>query len=466
MTILERVPRERPKADSHETWSSRALFVLAAAGSAVGLGNIWKFPYIAGENGGGAFVLVYLASVAGIGLPLLMTELLIGRRGGADPITSLQTIAGRELRSRNWQLVGWASVLCAFLVLSFYSVVAGWAMAYVGYALEGTFQAAVQSPRGLAAPIGAKFEQLLASPSRLILWHTLFTALTIWIAARGVRRGVEKATRFLMPGMLVLLLALAAFAAIATGRLDEAVRFLFRPDFAALTPMSLLTAVGHAFFTLSLGAGCMIAYGSYLPRDVSIGRASLTVAALDTGIALLAGLAIFPLVFGYGLEPSAGPGLIFVTLPIAFAQMPAGVWMATAFFALLVMAALTSTISLLEPLAETLQERQGWSRRTAVSMAGLATWTVGVGAALAFNVWSDVTLFGKNFFELLDLLTANILMPGVGFGAALFAGWAMSRESVRQELGLADGFAFRLWRIAVRWLAPAAVAVIFLSSLR
>lgn len=456
------IPRSAP----HETWSSRALFILAAAGSAVGLGNIWKFPYIAGENGGGAFVVVYLASVVVIGLPLLMTELLVGRRGGRDPITSLQLVAAQEFKSGKWQALGWASVLCAFLVLSFYSVVAGWAMAYVGHALGGTFQAAAQSQHGLTGSIGATFEGLLGSPKQLILWHTVFMALTVVIAARGVRRGVERATRFLMPGMLILLLVLAGFSAIATGQFDEAVNFLFRPDFSALTPMSLLTAVGHAFFTLSLGAGCMMAYGSYLPRNISIGRASLTVAALDTGIALLAGLAIFPLVFAHGLEPSAGPGLIFKTLPIAFAQMPAGAWMGTAFFVLLVVAALTSTISLLEPVAETLQQRRGWGRQTAVSLAGLATWTMGLAAALAFNAWSGVTLFGKNFFELLDFLTTNILMPGVGLSTAIFAGWVMSRESTRQELGLPDGRVFRLWRTAVRWLAPTGVAVILLTSLR
>jgi NSS family neurotransmitter:Na+ symporter len=302
----------------HEYWSSRLVFVLAATGSAVGLGNIWKFPYITGVYGGGAFVLVYLVCIALIGLPVMMAEILIGRRGGQSPIGSMRVLAQRERKSPLWEVAGWMGVAGSFLILSFYSVIAGWAVVYVWYAAGGQFNVAAAAPEEAAAAIGAIFDGLLASPISLIAWHAVFMAMTIFIVARGIKAGLERAVTIMMPGLFLILFGLVAYAAFATDGFGRAMAFLFQPDFSKLSWEGVLVALGHAFLSLSLGMGIMIAYGSYLPRHTSIPSASVTVAVLDTVVALSAGMAIFPLVFAYGLEPEAGPGLVFVTLQIEF----------------------------------------------------------------------------------------------------------------------------------------------------
>ncbi|GAA0793274.1 sodium-dependent transporter [Marinobacterium sediminicola] len=445
-------------------WSSRLAFILAATGSAVGLGNIWKFPYITGENGGGAFVLVYLICIAAVGIPIMMAEVLIGRRGGHSPVNSLRLITERDRLNPLWKWVGVIGVLAGFLILSFYSVIGGWALSYVGTSASGQFSGQT------ADTVGAIFSGLLSDPMTLLTWHTLFMALVMVVVARGVRSGLERATSILMPSLFVLLLIMVGYA-MTTGHFGEAVSFLFQPDFSKLTTSGVLVALGHAFFTLSLGMAVMMAYGSYLPKNVSITKASITVSVMDTGVALLAGLAIFPIVFANGMEPGAGPGLIFQTLPLAFGQMPMGSLFGTLFFVLLVFAAWTSGISLLEPLVEWLEEQKGMNRTISTLIAGFACWVLGIASILSLNLWSDVTplgmfaLFeGKTIFDLLDYLTANILLPLGGLLVAVLVGWFMSKQALQNELSLSEG-SFRLWYSTLKFITPIAVLVVFFYNL-
>ncbi len=446
-------------------WSSRFAFILAATGSAVGLGNIWKFPYITGENGGGAFVLVYLLCIALIGLPIMIGEVLIGRRGRHNPITAVQAIAAEQGCSPRWKALGWLGVCASFIILSFYAVIGGWAVSYVGTSLNGSFVGAD------ADQIGAMFGGLLADPWTLLLWHSIFMLLVIAVVARGVQAGLEKAVTWLMPALFVLLLVMVGYAA-ATANFMDGVRFLFEPDFSKLSTEGVLTAMGHAFFTLSLGMGVMMAYGAYLPKGVSIVRVSIAVSLMDTLVALLAGLAIFPIVFANGLEPGAGPGLIFQTLPLAFGQMPGGTLFGSLFFLLLVFAAWTSAISLLEPVVAWLEEKRGVSRVLSTLVAGSAVWLLGIASILSLNLWSDVTPLGmftmfegKTIFDLLDFLTANIMLPLGGLLVAVFVGWFISRQALAQELGQENSLGFKLWHAAIRYITPLAVLVVFIYNL-
>ena len=439
----------------HGQWSSRWAFILAATGSAVGLGNIWKFPYITGENGGGAFVLVYLFCIAAIGIPIMMAEILIGRRGRRSPVNTMRVLAQEGNHHPAWQYVGWIGVLAGFLILSYYSVIAGWAMAYVFRAAGGMFNSAT------GEQIGEMFNSLISDPERLLAWHTVFIVMTMIVVSRGVQSGLEKAVRFLMPSLFVLLAMLVGYA-MSTGSFAEGIAFLFTPDFSKLTSASVLIAMGHAFFTLSLGMGAIMVYGSYLPENTSITRTSIIIALADTMVALMAGMATFPIVFAYGLEPGSGPGLIFQTLPIAFGNMPGGVFFGTLFFVLLVFAAWTSAISLIEPAVAWLVENHGMSRVMAAVWAGLVTWLVGLGTVFSFNLWSENKLFGLTFFDLLDFATANIILPLGGLFIALFAAWVLSRKVTMEELGL-QGAGYQLWYILVRFIAPLAVIIIFLN---
>ncbi|MBC7184837.1 MAG: sodium-dependent transporter, partial [Marinobacter sp.] len=336
-------------------WSSRLAFILAVTGSSVGLGNIWKFPYVTGENGGGAFVLVYLACIAVIGIPILMAEVFIGRNGRQNPIASMRLVAQRNLSSPLWRVSAVIGMLAAFIILSFYSMIGGWAAAYVGHGATGDFAG------GDPDVINGIFSSLLASPAELLFWHTLFMMLVVLVVSRGLKGGLERSVTILMPALFILLLVAVGYAT-TTGHFGQAVSFLFQPDFSKLSISGVLIALGHAFFTLSLGMAIMMAYGSYLGRDVSIGRTAVIVGITDTAVALLAGLAIFPVVFANSLEPGAGPGLIFQTLPLAFGQMPMGSLFGTLFFILLVFAAWTSAISLLEPVVEWVEEKVALGR--------------------------------------------------------------------------------------------------------
>ena len=411
----------------HGQWSSRWAFILAATGSAVGLGNIWKFPYITGEYGGGAFVLVYLVSVALIGIPIMMAEVMLGRRGRQSPINTMRSLAKEEGRHGIWSWIGWMGVLAGFLILSYYSVIAGWALAYVFRTGSGAIQAVG------SAGIKKIFTELVSDPEKLLAWHTIFMVMTMVVVARGVKNGLEMAVRYLMPALLILLLILVGYA-MNTGHFYEAVDFLFKPDFSKLTGGAILTAMGHAFFTLSLGMGAIMIYGSYLPDNASIARTSIIISIADTAVALLAGLAIFPIVFSFPeLTPGAGPGLIFQTLPMAFSQMPGGQIFGALFFVLIVIAAWTSSISLIEPAVAWLIENRGMSRVMAAVWCGVATWLVGIATILSFSKWAfDFNFLGtvkhNGVFDILDILTANIMLPAGGFFIAIFAGWMMSEK--------------------------------------
>ena len=445
----------------HGMWSTRLAFILAAAGSAVGLGNIWRFPYTAGEYGGGAFVLVYLLCVAAIGIPIMMAEILIGRRGRQSPINTMSSLARQEGKTQAWSLLGWMGIVSAFLILSFYSVIAGWTLAYVVRAAGGAFS-------GIdAAGSVALFGGLTGDAERLLAWHTIFMVLAVLVVARGVSSGLEQAVKWMMPALFILLLIMVGYAAQA-GDVGAAARYLFAPDFGRLgdhVGEAILSAMGQAFFSLSLGMGAIMIYGSYLKSDASILQNTVIIAFLDTAVALLAGLAIFPIVFSHGLEPGSGPGLIFVTLPIAFGEMPGGSFFGALFFLLLVVAAWTSGISLLEPVVAWLVENRGFSRVRASVLAGTAVWLLGIACLLSLNQWSGYTLFGKGVLDLFDYLTANILLPLGGILIAVFAGWVLPRRATEDELGMGGGTGFRLWRFLVRYVSPVAVALVLLNAL-
>ena len=453
-----------PDGAARGLWSSRLAFILAATGSAVGLGNVWKFPYVTGENGGGAFVLVYLLCIAIIGIPIMMAEVFIGRNGRHNPITSFRLVAERNLASPVWRISAIIGMLAAFIILSFYSVIGGWATSYIGHAAAGDFTG------GTPESVGELFGGLLASPGQLLIWHTIFMALVVLVVSRGLKGGLERAVTILMPALFLLLLVAVGYAT-TTGHFGEAVSFLFRPDFSALTMDGVLVALGHAFFTLSLGMAIMMAYGSYLGRDVSIARTAISVAAMDTVVALLAGLAIFPVVFANGLEAGAGPGLIFQTLPLAFGNMPLGSLFGTLFFVLLLFAAWTSGISLLEPVVEWVEERSTLGRAGSSIVVGVLCWALGIASILSLNVWSDVTPLGmfaafegKTIFDLLDYFTANIMLPLSGLLTAIFVGWCVARESLKADLVL-EGTGFSLWYNLIRFVTPVAVAVVFVYNL-
>ncbi|WP_374326254.1 sodium-dependent transporter [Azonexus sp.] len=435
-------------------WSNRWAFFLVTVGSAVGLGNIWKFPYMTGSNGGSAFVLVYLACILAIGVPLLMAETLLGRRGQGNPVATMRVLADEAGATRWWQVIGLIGIVGAFIILSFYSVVAGWVLEYTWRAASGF---AALPKEAFADAFGA----LLASPGKLIFWHTVFMALTAAVVLGGVTSGIERANKIMMPALFAILVFLVGYGALAAD-LPAAFRFLFHFDPSAINRGVLFAAMGHAFFTLSLGMGAIITYGSYLGREVSIPRTCLAIAAADTGVALLAGLSIFAIVFAQGLEPAAGPGLLLQTLPLAFSQMPGGHVVGLVFFVLVVFAAWTSAISLLEPGVSLLVERFDLGRKAAVTLLSSGVWLLGVAVALSFNEWSAFSLFGLGLFDLLDTLTTKIMMPLAGLLIALFAAWTMKRAHVEEEVGLRGG-AFRLWYGVVRYVSPVAIVLIFLN---
>jgi len=441
----------------HGQWSSRWAFILAATGSAVGLGNIWKFPYITGENGGGAFVLLYLFCVALIGIPVMMAEVLIGRCGRQSPINTMRSLSKEMGRSPAWSLLGWMGVLAGFIILSYYSVIAGWGIAYIFRTASGTFDGVTAD--GVTSIFGA----LVGDPEKLLAWHTVFMVMTTVVVARGVKGGLEKAVKILMPGLFLLLVVLLGYS-ISTPGFSKGVSFLFSVDFSKITSAGVLTAMGHAFFTLSLGMGAIMVYGSYLPQDASIGKTSIIISLMDTIVALLAGLVIFPIVFSNGLEPGSGPGLIFQTLPIAFGQMPGGALFGTLFFILLVFAAWTSAISLIEPAVAYLVENKGYSRVYAAVAVSTAIWLLGIATVLSFSSWAEFKpILGKTLFDLFDGLTANIMLPLGGLLISIYVGWVMHSKAVKEELALSAS-SYKLWLFVIRYISPPAIILVFLHA--
>ena len=429
---------------SRGSWSGQFGFILAAAGSAIGLGNIWMFPYRTGMNGGGAFVLVYLGAVLLVGVPLLLAEVMIGRSTGRNPVGAFRALRG----GGPWPLVGWLGVTAGFVILSFYGVVAGWALDYTVRSAAGL----MASP---TADFGVEFEGLVGNGGRQVCWQALFMVATIVVVGRGIEQGIEKASKVLMPLLLAFMVLLLGYSLTSEG-VGQGISFLLEPRFDELGWSGVLAALGQAFFSLSLGMGAMITYGSYLGHSQSLPRAIITIALLDTALAVLAGLVIFPLVFSFGLEPGAGPGLVFITLPRVFALMPASGLLATVFFSLLLFAALTSAISLLEVVVAFLVDEFSWGRPRAAWTAGLVIFLLGVPSA---------TVAG--FMDHVDGLATNWILPVGGLFIALFAGWVMSPDESRDAYQGADIVApgIGLWRVCVRFLAPLAVAIILLQNL-
>ena len=436
-------------------WKNRYTFMLATAGSAIGLGNIWKLPYMIGVNGGSAFVLVFIACIFFVGIPLMMTEILLGRRAQKNPLDGMAMLASEASASKHWRALGGMGMLTGLLILGFYSVIGGWVLSYIWFALQNTFH----NIDGTGAK--ANFDALLASPIALIFWHTIFMLMTMGVVARGVNQGLERANNILIPALFVILLILLGYS-MAVGDFAASYHFMFALDFSKITPVAVLSALGHAFFSLSLGMGAVMVYGSYLQRDVSIARTTIYIALADTALGLLVGLAIYSLVFANHLEPAAGPGLIFQTLPIAFGHMPGGGIIGVLFFILVAFAAWTSSISLVEPAIAWITENTLITRMQSALIIGVVTWLLGVAVVLSFNSWSNVKIvFGLNIFETLDKLTSTILLPLGGLMMALFAGYVMKKGHVQEELDLKDS-GFKAWRITNNIIAPIAIIAVFL----
>ncbi|MCC3862430.1 sodium-dependent transporter [Pseudemcibacter aquimaris] len=449
--------------NKHEQWSSKATFLFATVGAAVGLGNLWRFPFVAGENGGGAFVLVYLFFVALFGIPLLVSELGIGRRGQKNPINSMQSISKHENANNGWSIVGWLSVGIPLISLSFYSVVGGWALYYILEAGMNSFDAI----EGIKSK--ENFDSFVASPTQLFIAHTIFTGLAVLVVGRGIKNGIERIVKIMMPALFILLVIMV-INSVLTADISAGLKFLFTPDFSKITPAVITMAMGQAFLSVGIGVGAMMTYGSYMPKKFSLTTSAATIAISDTLVAILAGVAIFPIVFEYGLDPSGGPELIFVTLPVAFGQMPLGYLLGLLFFILLFCAAFSTAVGMLEPTVAWLSDR-GFSRPLMALIAGGSTWLLGIVFVLSYNIWADVRLFPntpilkeKNLLELTDFIITNLFIPLNALLIALFVGWIMARKSMVNEIDLGDGLVFKIWHFAIRYIIPVAIIIIFVTN--
>lgn len=439
-------------------WSNPLLFILAAAGSAVGLGNIWKFPYMAGMNGGGAFVLIYLCCIFLIGLPIFVAELYIGQQSQANAVTAFETL---HRKNTPWKTIGIMGVVTAYLIMSFYCVVGGWVLDYGWHSLLNKFASSGSEK------ISNNLSELLSNPWRQIFWHFIFLGITVYVVANGIKKGIEIASKILMPALSLLLLALLVRSFFLPG-FSEAARFLFTPDTAKIDGKVVLEAVGQAFFTLSLGMGCMITYGSYLKKKENLFKVALAVSFVDTLIALLAGFVVFAIVFSYSFEPGGGPALIFKTLPLLFAKMPGGYFIAVAFFLLISFAALTSSFSLLEVVVAWHVEKHGLTRRQSAITGGIIIFGFGVLTSLSNNILSSVKITGYNFFDFFDKLTSSLFMPLGGIFIAVFYGWFLGPKAVQataeKSRFLNHFYLIFLW--TVRVVAPIAVAIMLVNGLR
>lgn len=445
----------------HGVWSNRWTFILAATGSAVGLGNIWKFPYMAGENGGGAFVLVYLVCIALIGIPIMKAEVLIGRHGRMSPINSMHYAIKEAGAPRAWAGIGWMGVAAGLMIMAFYSAVAGWALKYAWATGTGVFTDME------SAAIGDQLAVLLADPGQLFLWHSIFCLMTAGVVALGVNRGLGSVAKYMMPLLLASLLVLVGYS-FFHGDFAAGFHFLFDFNLQRLSWNSVLAALGHAFFTLSLGMGAIMAYGAYMPASASIGKTIISVGILDTLVALASGLAIFPLVFANpSLEPSAGPGLLFVSVPIAFAAMPLGALFGTLFFILITLAAWTSSVSLMEPGVAWLVERKRIRRVPATFLLTGFSWLLGITCVLSFSLWAEFKpwfLLFKTPFDFLDFLTSQLMLPLGGLLIAVFVGRVMKRHTVKQEMR-APKLVFDAWYFILRFISPVLVALVMILTL-
>ena len=449
----------------HSLWTSRWTFLFATAGAAVGLGNVWRFSFLTGQNGGAAFVLVYLAFVFVIGVPIIMAELAIGRMGQLSPIGSIKRIIQLQDASNFWQAIGKLSLVVPFIGFTFYSVVTGWTLYYAGQAITNAFKG-VSSVEAQSL-----FKALTVSPMVTIMLQGVVVVATAVIVGKGLRQGIERTTKIMVPGLGVVLLLMVVYNVFAAD-MSSAIEFLFSPNFSELSGTSILLALGQAFFSVGVGVGFMMTYGAYLPKDISIPKAAFVIGSVDTGVALLAGLAIFPIVFATGLDPSEGPGLVFVTMPVAFSAMPFGYILGVTFFLLLFVAAYTTTIGMLEPVVAYLEERWNRGRLALAIWAGLVIWLIGILPGLSDNVLADVrplafitSLADKSIFETFDFMTASVLIPINAFLIALFAGWVVSVEAFKRELGFRSHVLFNVWIALMRYVVPIAVLIITISGL-
>ncbi|WP_448577769.1 sodium-dependent transporter [Thermaurantiacus sp.] len=450
---------------AHGHWSSRLTFLLATIGLSVGLGNVWRFPWLAGENGGGAFVLIYLGCVAFVALPIIMAELVIGRRGGMTPAASFLKLARAEGASPAWRWGGIVAIAAAFLISSFYGVIGGWTLAYSWFAASGQMDGLTTTSAG------ALFDGLLASPAKLSFWMALFLLANILVVVRGVESGVEKATSVLMPILFALLAFLCVYA-LVVGDAQRGMAFLFQPDWSKVSAQTFVRALGQAFFSVSVGMAAMILYGAYLPKTVQIAPTAALVAGADTLVAILAGIAIFPFVFAQGLAPASGPGLVFIILPVALQGLAAPSLIAFVFFILLAIAALTSMVALFELMAA-LGEEQGWPRGRTVWLTGGAMAGLGLLTVFSFNSLSDVHPLGfvpafakATFFDLIDWFTSNLGLTIGALTSALFAGWVMKPASTASELGVPEQHpGYRLWAVLIRWPVPITIIILIAAAL-
>jgi len=449
----------------HEQWSSWRGFLLSAIGFSVGLGNIWRFPYVAGENGGSAFVIIYLVCAFAIGLPLLMSELAIGRMGRRNPPDSYRAIALRSHRSPAWSVVGMVAIACVFAVLSFYTVLSGWTFDYFVRGVTGRFE-------GLdAAASTDMFSGLMSNPWRLLFWHTLVNFLVVVIIRRGVQEGVERAAKILMPVLFGAMLVMVVYSALS-GDMAAAAAFLLEPDFAAVTPKTVMIAAGQAFFSVGVAMATMITFGSYLPDEVSIPKSSVIIILADTGVAVLAGLIIFPLVFAYGLAPSEGAGLIFQTLPIAFGQMPGGLVFGALFFLLLMVAALSSCLGGAEAVVSWIAERWNVPRKKGVLLFVGTIWLIGITTILSLGDWSDFYPLGfipalaeETIFDVLEWLAANILLLIGATGTSVLFGWLVPKKLKLEGLGIKDGIFYAYTIAMMRYVIPPTLTVALILGL-
>ena len=444
-----------------ENWGSKVGFILAAAGSAVGLGNIWKFPYIAGENGGAAFIFVYLICIAIIGLPVLIAEVLLGRTTQRNPVGAFRKLSDSKI----WVSVGGLGVVAGFVILSFYGVVAGWSFGYIIESIKGTFFDFAK-----VGDSGAYFTSLTSNIAWIVGYLAIFMSLTMLIVYFGVQKGIERASKIMMPLLIVILLILMIRGLTMEGA-GKGIDFLLKPDWSHITPGAVLIALGHAFFTLSLGMGAMMTYGSYMSKKDNIPSAAVQIVFLDTLVALIAGIAIFTAVFATGQSPDVGPGLIFHTLPVVFTKMSGGYVFSILFFILLTIAALTSAISLLEVVIAYFVDERGWKRHNAVIVFGIVTFLVGIPSALSFNVMSGFKIFGLNFFDFVDFLASNVLLPLGGLLISIFVAyiWGFDKALLNLKQGAENLFdnyprVVFFWKIFLKYFAPVLIFLVLLDS--
>ncbi|MEE2986165.1 MAG: sodium-dependent transporter [Nitrospinota bacterium] len=437
-------------------WATRLGFILAASGSAIGLGNVWKFPYITGQNGGGAFVLIYLVCIFLVGLPIMLAEFTIGRKTNLNPVGAFQTLRP----GTPWVVTGFMGVLGGFLILSFYGVVGGWTLAYV-------VKSVTQSISQFASPqeAGEFFGAFIANPGEILIYHAVFMGMCIAIVIKGVHGGIERSCDILMPTLVIMLVVLMIRSLTLPGAM-EGVKFYLYPDFSKINPSVILIALGQAFFSLSLGMGAMITYGSYLSQKENLTSSTVYVVLFDTLIALLVGMVIFPTVFAMGLEPTEGPSLVFSVLPTVFSNLPFGTVVSVIFFILLAIAALTSGISLLEVVVAYFIDQRGWPRQKAVLVMGGIIFAMGIPSGLSFGVLGDAKLFGMTFFDHIDNIASNYLLPLGGMLTAIFVGWVWGPQAAQDEIEKHETkFHWAVaWSFLIRYITPILVLLLFLAK--